>query len=353
MCKKTENFIEKAKLVHGNKFDYSKTVYKNCTTKIIFSCAYHGDIEMNHSNHLYMKQGCPKCSQEKHKLLFISDERIEKFKFIHNNLYSYIDLSVSDSKINIICPSHGEFIQNIYNHENGYGCYKCEKESRIKIRKKVCISCKLEKLRSDFLPKYRICIFCQENKIITDYKICIKCSLNKPIDEFPIRKELKDNHRNECKECFNYLRVATRKLYKKKNKDILREKDKIYHKNRLTIDTFYKAKILARSIVRKALRKRGYSKNSKTEEILGCSFIEFKSHIEFLFLDGMNWENRNKWHIDHIIPLDFAINESEILRLNHYSNLRPLWEIDNLNKSNDIIVKTDLYFEILNERIFI
>lgn len=65
----------------------------------------------------------------------------------------------------------------------------------------------------------------------------------------------------------------------------------------------------------------------------------------------MNWENRNEWHVDHIVPLDFGINEKEILKLNHYKNLRPLWEKDNLEKSSLIIEKTDIYYEIIKERL--
>ena len=64
----------------------------------------------------------------------------------------------------------------------------------------------------------------------------------------------------------------------------------------------------------------------------------------------MTWENRNEWHIDHIIPLDFATNEEEILKLNHFTNLRPLWEGDNLSKSNTILEKTELYYEIIESR---
>lgn len=48
----------------------------------------------------------------------------------------------------------------------------------------------------------------------------------------------------------------------------------------------------------------------------------------------MNWENRNLWHIDHIKPLSLATTENELYELCHYTNLRPLWAIDNLKKGN-------------------
>ena len=56
------------------------------------------------------------------------------------------------------------------------------------------------------------------------------------------------------------------------------------------------------------------------------------AHIERQFLRGMNWENRDKWHIDHIVPLATAKSEAEVLALNHFTNLRPIWSRDNLSK---------------------
>ena len=51
----------------------------------------------------------------------------------------------------------------------------------------------------------------------------------------------------------------------------------------------------------------------------------------------MNWDNRNEWELDHIIPISIARNEEQIIKLNHYSNLRPLWRKDNQEKSNKIL----------------
>ena len=73
-------------------------------------------------------------------------------------------------------------------------------------------------------------------------------------------------------------------------------------------------------------------KNKKTEEILGCVFVFIKNYLESKFIDGMSWDNRNLWHIDHIVPLSSAKTATQILKLNHFSNLRPLWAKDNLSK---------------------
>ena len=89
--------------------------------------------------------------------------------------------------------------------------------------------------------------------------------------------------------------------------------------------------------VRCFLKTKNINKKNKTLEIVGCSPLELKLHLEKQFKDGMTWENRNMWHIDHIIPLSSATNEDEIYRLCHYSNLQPLWIEENLKKGNKII----------------
>ena len=80
------------------------------------------------------------------------------------------------------------------------------------------------------------------------------------------------------------------------------------------------------------LKSKGYLKKSKTHEILGCSFVDFKVYIESQFEPWMNWGNygvykgnyNETWQLDHIIPISSAKNEDDIIRLNHYDNFRPL-----------------------------
>jgi hypothetical protein len=88
------------------------------------------------------------------------------------------------------------------------------------------------------------------------------------------------------------------------------------------------------SRIRESFTINGFRKKSKTKEILGCSSNFFCAYIEARFLDGMSWENRSKWHIDHIIPTSSAKTERDIIKLNHYTNLRPMWASDNIKKSN-------------------
>lgn len=89
-----------------------------------------------------------------------------------------------------------------------------------------------------------------------------------------------------------------------------------------------------RGAITKAFSRNGYTKKSKTYEILGCSFEDLKIHIENQFQYGMCWENHGDWHIDHKIPISWAKNEEEIINLSNYKNLQPLWAKENMKKKN-------------------
>lgn len=123
-------FIEKCKDIHGDQFDYSKTVYKNCRSKIIITCKKHGDIHIRSSNHLHMSQGCFECFLDKHRLTELSQDRLDNLKKIHNNRYIYNDISVDRGRINITCSYHGIYNQYLYFHEYGHGCPQCNSSSR-------------------------------------------------------------------------------------------------------------------------------------------------------------------------------------------------------------------------------
>lgn len=91
-----------------------------------------------------------------------------------------------------------------------------------------------------------------------------------------------------------------------------------------------------RARLNQAFRLNGYTKRSKTHEIIGCSWDFLMGYIDSQFQPGMTWENRSEWHIDHRIPLATAKTEEDVIRLNHYTNLQPLWAADNLRKSDKL-----------------
>ena len=91
-----------------------------------------------------------------------------------------------------------------------------------------------------------------------------------------------------------------------------------------------------RTRLRQAIRRQGGIKDSQTLELLGCSSKELMAYIEALFSDGMNWENVNEWHIDHIRPcasFDLRNHEERVMCF-HFTNLQPMWAKENLSKSS-------------------
>lgn len=125
-----KEFIDRCKKIHGDNFDYSKSVYINTRTKVTIICHKHGEFEITPTNHINQKQGCWDCFLEKHRLVKLTDKRIKKLRKIHNNKYKYINTEISKGFINIECPIHGIFKQYLYFHEYGHGCSECNSTSR-------------------------------------------------------------------------------------------------------------------------------------------------------------------------------------------------------------------------------
>jgi hypothetical protein len=221
-------------------------------------------------------------------------------------------------------------------------------------------------------------------------KICSKCKIKKAIDEFSADKNTKSGVRSQCKKCISeryilnkekvllnqkekYNPLKKKEYYlkninehTKRNKEYYEEKkDKIllrkkinynkdakknyYLKNKYKInklaskrisikrhtDSVFKLKHNISCLIRNSIKKKGYTKSKKTEDIIGCSVNELLIHLSSMFLEGMSFDNHGDWHIDHIIPLVTAKTEDEVIKLNHYTNLQPLWAKDNLSKSGN------------------
>ena len=135
----SEWFIQKARKVHGNKYDYSKINYKNSRTKMIIGCPIHGEFLQDGEHHL-RGQGCPKCGKENNlKALRVSKkEFIERANKIHNNKYDYskVEYKTVNDKVTIVCPIHGIYIQSVRSHLYGCGCPKCANEHKNDFNKK-------------------------------------------------------------------------------------------------------------------------------------------------------------------------------------------------------------------------
>lgn len=154
------------------------------------------------------------------------------------------------------------------------------------------------------------------------------------------------------------------KKYYLNNKDKIKIKDRIYavkNKNKITIrarkwnsrnrervrknrkmnfkkymrNPIYRFKVSLRRNIGRSLKRKNVKKVSKTQEILGCTFEEFRIYMENSFESWMTWENYGHWNgmptepntawdIEHKIPVCRATTEEEVIKLNHYTNLMPL-----------------------------
>ena len=127
----TEEFIRRAKEVHGDRYDYSKVEYVNARTKVCVICPEHGEFRQTSSEHL-RGQGCPKCGQEKKvsSSTMTTEEFIRRAKEVHGDRYDYskVEYVNTRTKVCIICPEHGEFLQIPNNHLQGQGCPYCAQE---------------------------------------------------------------------------------------------------------------------------------------------------------------------------------------------------------------------------------
>ena len=209
-------------------------------------------------------------------------------------------------------------------------------------------------------------------------KICSKCGKRKNISNFGKLSKSKDGYRSDCKECrkkeskkrysenkeyFENYREEHKEHYKEikkehyeknkehykklnsdryyKNKKSHLEKMTKYRKNnkeelnkyyreRKEKDISYDIEVRVRNRINAAIK----NKSNSTKELLGCDVEFYKQYLEEKFEEGMSWENRSEWHIDHIKPLaKFDLtNEKQLFEAFHYTNTQPLWAKDNLSK---------------------
>lgn len=183
-------------------------------------------------------------------------------------------------------------------------CNRCQKETEIedKSKRKVCLICKKQ--------------ICSENVKRSRYN------------------ENEQQKQKRLERVKNYNAVYCKDWYKK-NKDRLKQynlqQSRKYlsnPKNRLAHNI--------RAHINWAVKYQEVKKQDHTMKLIGCSKSQLIKHLESQFLPGMNWNNYGEWHIDHIIPLSsFNLLDREVqAKAFHFSNLQPLWKLDNLRKHN-------------------
>lgn len=133
----TEQFIKRAKEIHGDKYDYSVSEYNGAGNPITIICKKHGPFSIPAGKHIQGK-GCQKCGNERkgayHKVSL--EDFIRRAKEKHGDKYDYslVDLKNTWSKVDIVCPIHGVFSQKVNDHLRGIGCPECGKKFGISER---------------------------------------------------------------------------------------------------------------------------------------------------------------------------------------------------------------------------
>jgi hypothetical protein len=222
-------------------------------------------------------------------------------------------------------------------------------------------------------------------------KTCNKCNIEKELSEFYKHPKNKDGLDDRCKLCrkeyYKQYYSNNQEKYKEKSKqryldnkeytkqhyldnqekykekskqrylnnkeshkEYYKERNKQYYKQRLQTDILFRFSHNIRCLLSTSFKRKGYWKKSKTEQILECTIEEFKCYLEKQFIYPMSFNNYGSvWEIDHITPISSAKTEEDIVTLNHYTNLRPLFKTTeiaegygyniegNRNKGNKII----------------
>ena len=247
---------------------------------------------------------------------------------------------------------------------------------------KICKTCKEEKQLINFRQSKR-----HKDGYVHECKNCMSIKRREYfLENYERHKsKSKEYYEKNKKELYEKVDKEKKKIndknYRKKNHEIISAKKlEYYYKNKEKIlesrkehyaenkDRLNKKSDRKREIRRKSYKKRKYQyvwreilrktisqlkleKKQTTKDILRYSYDDLKVNIESKFENGMSWENHGEWHVDHIIPISLFKEGTNAMIVNKLSNLRPMWKIDNIKKSNKLILD-DEYKYLLNEMIF-
>ena len=202
--KTIEEFVEKAKKVHKNKYDYSKVEYKTAKTKVCIICPEHGEFWQTPDLHI-RGASCPNCSHQSYK--YTTEEFIKMAKQVHGDKYDYSKTEYFNrlTPVCIICPEHGEFWQKAYSHLLGNGCHSC-KES--KLEKEIKLLLEQNKIKFEtqkrfdwlraknpmsldfYLPEFNLAIECQGEQHFKDKDFFRNYSFEKRIEMDLLKNKL-------------------------------------------------------------------------------------------------------------------------------------------------------------------
>ena len=190
------NFIAKAKKVHGDRYRYEKVKYLNSYTKVTITCKTHGDFEQTPDSHL-KGHNCSQCTSIKLDL----ETFVKKANEVHNSYYDYSQTVYHNSKekVTIGCPKHGSFEQVAMSHLKGIGCKKCGTEKKTST---------LEYFRNRAKEAHgELYDYSETEYINSTTKVKIKCSTHGIFEQLPLH-HLQGSGCFRCKESKGEIAIA-------------------------------------------------------------------------------------------------------------------------------------------------
>ena len=200
-----QQFIDISNKIHNNKYDYSKSVYVNSTSKITIICKDHGEFLQQANSHL-RGVGCPSCAKCKR---LTTEEFIRRSNIAHDNKFDYTKsiYKDTDSKVIITCPTHGDFEQNTKHHMNGVGCAKCYGNHRITSKEFI------EKAKKVHGNTYD---YSKVDYVNNRIKIFITCQYHGDFKQIP-KDHLRGKGCKQCSDTLNCRNYLKRSNTKKRN----------------------------------------------------------------------------------------------------------------------------------------
>lgn len=194
--KKKDNMpfnIQKANEIHNSQYDYSRVTYVDVYTKIEITCPTHGSFWQSPRVHIYSKGGCKQCANDRIRGSF----DLNKANEIHNNKYDYSKVTYVnvDTKVEIICPTHGSFVQTPYHHINRkLGCESC-KGTKISNSKHQDVSIFVERAKRVHNDRYDYTQVVYHN---SHTKVTIVCAQHGAFKQTPTNHL---DNKNGCPQC--------------------------------------------------------------------------------------------------------------------------------------------------------
>ena len=126
--------------------------------------------------------------------------------------------------------------------------------------------------------------------------------------------------------------------YSERNREKVLEAVKKWFYKKYKTDELFRNEKKIRNTILLAFKRGGWKERSRLNEIVGCSYLEYRAHIESTWTEGMSWENKGigkgKWSVDHIFPPSKATTQEEMEARFHYTNTQALWSVINSSKGN-------------------